>query len=345
MKQKIIMIAALMITLLCGCSDKKTLHIYTWADYIDPEFVTQFEKENDCKVVIDTFDSNETMFAKLMASGNSGYDICCPTEYYIQILKDADLIEKLNTSKLKNVVNNFDKRFLNKYDRLEWHIPYAFSCTGILYRKDKFPNATFKKWDDMFTSQYIGRICMLNDIREIIGIALKQNGYSVNSVNMKELSKAVDTVLEWKKTCKKMDNESYKVDIANSTMFITMGYNSDAIQLVSEMPDEIGFAVPDCGTTSSIDTFVVMKSAPQKELAYKFLNALFERNAAIKNSEYICAPMLIENLAEGLSDEAKSNPFMVVTDDMLKKCENILDVGDNLVLYNKAWDEIKKVSE
>ena len=45
----------------------KTLHVYTWADYIKPELVQRFEQENDCKVVIDTFDSNEAMYAKLKA--------------------------------------------------------------------------------------------------------------------------------------------------------------------------------------------------------------------------------------------------------------------------------------
>ena len=63
-------------TLHCGKS-KQTLHLYTWADYIKPELVQRFENEQNCQVVIDTFDSNEAMYAKLKA-GASGYDVIVP---------------------------------------------------------------------------------------------------------------------------------------------------------------------------------------------------------------------------------------------------------------------------
>lgn len=329
---------------LCGCKEKQTLHIYSWADYIDPSIVEQFEKENDCKVIIDTFDSNETLFAKLMA-GASGYDICCPTEYIIPLLKNVDMIDKIDISKVPNVVKNFDSRFTNQFDRLEWHIPYAFSCTGILYRKDKFPNKTFKTWNDMFSDEFQHKICMFDDIREVLGVALKENGYSINSTNLKELLIAVKTARTWKSKVRKMDNEAYRFGIASGEFNIAMGYNSDAIQLLFEKPDEIGFVVPECGTTSCVDSFVIMKESQNKELAYKFLNFLYERNNAIKNCEYICSPMIISNLHADLSEEYQKNEFMSISDDLLNKCENIKDLGEHFELYNTMWDHVKKIHD
>ena len=61
---KLALTAGLAISLI-GCTPKTNLYVYTWADYIDPELIQKFEDENNCKVVIDTFDSNETMYAKL----------------------------------------------------------------------------------------------------------------------------------------------------------------------------------------------------------------------------------------------------------------------------------------
>ena len=76
-----------------GCSDNKPkLHIYTWADYIDPDVVQAFEDSHCCKVSIDTFDSNEAMFAKLK-SGAAGYDLITPTSYFIDILVENDIIQ------------------------------------------------------------------------------------------------------------------------------------------------------------------------------------------------------------------------------------------------------------
>lgn len=330
----------LLASALCGCSKKETLHIYTWSDYIDPEFIENFEKENNCKVVIDTFDSNETMYAKLKA-GAAGYDICFPTEYFIPLLKNENIIEELDISMLPNVVKNIDLRFC-KNDNLKYYIPYAFSYTGILYRKDKFPNVKFQLWNDMFELQSVARVCMFDDIREIIGLALKEHGYSVNSTNQLEISRATKIAHRWKRCVVKMDNESYKNGIANGEVDIAMGYNSDAIQLILEMNDNIGFTVPSItGTTSSMDTIVILKSSKKKELAYKFINALYEKNNAVKNCEYICAPMPIQNLAKNLSDEFKYNEYMIISDKLLKQCETINDVGSNLDMYNKAWDKIK----
>ena len=329
-------------TLLIGCKkdEQKILRIYTWTDYIDPKFVEQFEKENNCKVVIDTFDSNETMFSKLMID-NCNYDICCPTEYYIPILKNAELIEKLDTTKLINVINNFDPRFLNKLERLEYHIPYAVSCTGIIYRKDIYPNITIKDWNDIFSNKFKNKIYILDDIREIIGLALKQNNFSVNSTKIKELSIAIETAKDWKNKCQLMDNEAYKNKIINNDLDLAMCYSSDAIQIIINNQDKFDFIIPDCGTTVSVDTFVILKQSKNKDLAYKFLDTLYKKENAAKNSEYIGSPMLIYNLSSLLSEKYKNNKYMNFTDEMIKKYENILDIGNNLFLYNKAWDEIK----
>ena len=63
------------------------LHVYTWADYIRPDLISRFEKENGCRIVIDTFDSNEAMYAKLKA-GASGYDVVTPSSYMVKIMQD-----------------------------------------------------------------------------------------------------------------------------------------------------------------------------------------------------------------------------------------------------------------
>ena len=71
--------------LLAGCAKKETLHVYTWADYISPDVVSAFEEKYNCKVVIDTFDTNEAMYAKLKA-GSAGYDIMFPSSYMVKLM-------------------------------------------------------------------------------------------------------------------------------------------------------------------------------------------------------------------------------------------------------------------
>jgi spermidine/putrescine transport system substrate-binding protein len=330
------------LSIICGCGeDKPKIYIYTWADYINPDLIQQFENENNCKVVIDTFDSNETMFAKLMAGAN-GYDIIMPTEYIIPQLVNADLLEKLDLNKLPNVTNNFDNLFKNEFS-LKYTVPYAFGCTGILWRKDKCPpDLTFQDWNEMFDSRLKGRISIMNDVRELLGITLKMNGYSANSINPKELDAAVITARKWKNACSKMDNEAYRTGIPAAEFYVAMAYSSDAIQLMCDGCDDyLGYSIPTNGTTASVDTFCIMKKSLSKDLAYKFVDMFYSLSNAVQNAEYNGVPMPVVGLYDALSDKYKRISLMKITNDIKMKCENIKDISSNLDLYSKAWDSVK----
>jgi spermidine/putrescine transport system substrate-binding protein len=178
------------------------------------------------------------MLAKLMAGG-TGYDVIMPTEYIMKALVDGDFIDKVDTNLLPNVVKNFDKKFASEWS-LRYDVPYAFSCTGIIWKKDKVPSdLTFEDWNDLFDSRLNGHICIMNDIREVLGIALKMNGYSVNSTNDAELKKATELAKTWKNKCEKMDNEAYRTGIPAGEFYAAMAYNSDAIQLVVDEGDAV----------------------------------------------------------------------------------------------------------
>lgn len=340
MKTKLLA-AALACAVLCGCNDDRPkLYVYTWADYIDPELIAEFEEKNRCSVVIDTFDCNESMFAKLMA-GAAGYDIVMPTEYVIGWLVQAGLIDKVDQSKLPNATKNFDRMFATPW-AFEWDVPYAFSCTGILWRKDKAPaDLKFDDWSDMFDERLKGRVCMMNDIREILGIAMKYNGASGNSVEQKDLDEAVETARKWKSRATKMDNEAYRTGIPSGEFVTAMAYNSDAVMILADDPDAYGYSVPTNGTMSSMDVFCVMKDSKNKELAHRFIDMFYELPNAVRNSEYNAAPMPVAGLYNALSDKYKAIPFMRVTDELKARCEDIKDVGDKLEMYSKAWDKVK----
>jgi len=329
-------------TWLCLDRTPKTkLYIYTWADYIDPDLVGEFEKENSCEVVIDTFDSNESMYAKLKA-GAIGYDIITPTEYIMPQLVEANLLEAMDLTMLSNVVENLDPLFKTKWT-LEWNVPYCFSCTGILWRKDKVPSdLTFLDWSELFDDRLKGRICIMDDIRELIGLGLKMNKCSVNTVDPVEIDRAADLAKRWKGKAAKMDNEAYRIGVPSGEFSAAMAYNSDAIMLLAADGGEaFGYVVPTNGTISSMDVMCVLKTSRNKELAFKFMNMLYEKDNAVSNSEYNGAPMPIKGLYEALSDKYKAIPLMNITKEFKSRCEDIEDVGEALEIYSKAWDKVK----
>src|SRR4051812_2512912 len=73
------------------------LHIYAWADEVPQAVLDDFSKATGIEVTLDTFDSNESLIAKLEA-GASGYDLIEPSQYAVQILEKKGLVEPLDHS-------------------------------------------------------------------------------------------------------------------------------------------------------------------------------------------------------------------------------------------------------
>lgn len=333
--------AALFAVFALGCSEKPKLYVYTWADYIDPGLIQEFEKENGCQVVIDTFDSNEAMFAKLMAGGQ-GYDVLMPTEYMMRPMVEAGLVSKLDPEKLPNARKNVDGKFKTEWT-FEYDVPYAFSCIGVLWRKDKIPaGKEFKDWEELFDPDLGGRVCMMNDVREIIGLGLKVNGYSVNSTNDAEIAKAVETARRWKGHVSKMDNEAYRTGVPAGEFVAAMAYNSDAIMLLADDQETLGYSVPTNGAPASVDVMCVAADSKSKDLAYKFIDMFYSLPNAVRNAEYNGTPMPVSGLYDALSDKYKAIPFMRVSEELRARCEDIKDVGPALEKYSKAWDAVKR---
>ncbi|HNX22466.1 MAG TPA: spermidine/putrescine ABC transporter substrate-binding protein [Spirochaetota bacterium] len=323
-----------------SCSKgKETLHIYNWADYMNPAVITKFEQKYNCTVVMNYFDSNEALYAKLKA-GASGYDILFPSGYMAKIMYEQKMIKEIDHSKLKNI-KNLDMPFIKKAldPELKYSVPYMVTYCGIAYNKKKVKNFR-PSWSMYDRTDIAGRMTLLNDLREVIGAALKFNGYKYNTVNDTELAKAKETVIRWKKNIAKFDVDEAKRGLSSGEFFLIQVYNGDAIQLMSENPD-IAFALPEEGTSISQDDFVIPESSKNTDLAYKFIDFLLEPENAKDNMEFVY--YLSPNLEAQklMSKEFMTDPAINPPASVLKKCDYLMDLGENNMKYSELWDKIK----
>ena len=327
------------------------LHIYTWSDYIAPEVIAGFEKGLGVKVVVDTFDSNEAMYAKLKAGG-TGYDIMMPSSYQIgQMAKDG-MIDKLDHAKCPNVKKNFDVSYAPQVvdPSFGYSAPYSVTYTGFMYLKDKIPHGVDpESWSVLGVAALKGRITLLDDIREVIGAGLMSLGYSINSTNPKEIDAAVAQVLKWRGNIRKFDSESYKTEVPGGATWLGLGYSTDVTQVIvgdeeSGAParDDIGFALPKEGFTIAFDEMVIAKDAKRKDLAYAFINYIYDGEVAKVNMEYICGPNPVKPGIEALDDGYRS--LIIIDKEKIARgpvLRGFSDRPDVMELYNKAWDKIK----
>jgi len=330
--------------------DGGELHIYTWCDYIAPEVIESFEKALGVRVVVDTFDSNEAMYAKLKAGG-TGYDIIMPSSYQIAMMAKEGMVDALDHKKIPNVRKNFDPSFKNQIldPSFKYNVPYAVTYTGFMYAKDKVPvGADVNSWAILGNPSMKNRISFLDDIREVIGGALMYLGYSINSKNPAEIDAAVAQVLKWRVNIRKFDGESYKTEVPSGATWIGHGYSTDTTQVIvgdeeSGAParDDIGFALPKEGFTIAFDEMVVAKDAKRKDLAYAFINYIYDGDVAAANMNYICGPNPVRPGIEQLDDDYRK---LIILDEATLKRGQVLDHFNDptvMELYNKAWDKIK----
>ena len=177
-----------------SCNKSNVLHIYNWADYIPEDVIKEFEKEYNCKVVYDTYASNEEMFAKIK-SGGTGYDIIFPSGDHVKMMIMEGLLEKLDMSKIPNF-NNLNPVVLSKttYDpNHEYSVPYMMGTTGLIVNK-KYLKDFEKSWSIYERKDLKDKMTLLDDMREVFGAALKYLGYSVNTTNPEEIEKAKQVI-------------------------------------------------------------------------------------------------------------------------------------------------------
>ncbi len=316
-----------------------TLHVYTWADYVNPDLVKRFEKEHACNVVIDTFDSNETMFAKLKA-GATGYDLIFPTSYMVKVMNDQGMLLPLDHPLLPNA-KHVDPEVLAKvYDtKMQHSVPYTLGYAVIAYRKDKVKNVE-PSWSMFARGDLKKRMTIFDDMHETLGAALKYLGYSLNSRDEKQLAEARDVVIGWKRNIAKFDNEGYKAGLDSGEFLVVQGYSGDLWQVAQEN-EKVVIVIPKEGVSVGCDEMVIPKSAAHPKLAHTFINFLLDPDVSAENMEWM--GYLCPNTAalKKVDKEFLKNPAITIPDDLKAKCEVLEDLGADLPKWTKAWDEVK----
>ncbi|MFN6018425.1 MAG: spermidine/putrescine ABC transporter substrate-binding protein [Verrucomicrobiota bacterium] len=323
----------------CGKGKQPELKIYSWADYIDPELVAEFEQAQSCRLVIDAFDSNESMHAKLSA-GATGYDVVVPSSYMVKTLVRENMLLPLDHSKLPNL-KHVDAGYLQRAldPGMKHSVPYMMAPTCMAWLSSKVNNAeaSYRMFD---RTELKGRITLLDDMREVLGAALRSLGFSINTKDPAQLAQARDVVIRWKKNIAKFDSEQYKSGIASGEFHLVQGYAGDLLQVAGDNPD-IVVKIPQEGTAFTCDDLCIFKDSKAVDLAHRFIDFLIEPRVAAKNMEYIAYRAPNQSAYAMLSEEFRGNEVLFPSEEVFAKCEPIDDLGDALALWSGMWDAVK----
>ncbi len=321
-------------------SNLPQLNIYIWSDYLSPRLINGFERECHCHVNYDYYDSNEALLAKLQA-GNSGYDLVVPSDYMVQILIQQGLLAPLDKSKLPNIWKNVDPRFLGlPFDpHNDYSVPYAWGTTGLAYRSD-LVKAKVDSWDVMFNPRYAGHILLLDDMREVFGMALKKLGYSLNSTDPEQIRQARDLLMKEKPLVRGYNSSNFEQDLVAGDAWIAQAYNGNLTFAMRDEPS-IRYVIPKEGCTISVDCACIPRDAVHTKLALEFINYFHRPEVA---AEFIndCGFNTPNMLAPRYVDKWLLRNQAVFPDPAsLGHCEFMREIGPAVKLYDRYWTEIK----
>lgn len=324
----------------CNKDDDKVLHLYNWTYYTPDSIIEQFEEETGYKVVIDNFSSNEEMFAKLTAGGGSGYDIIFPSADYTSIMIKLNMVQKLDHSLMPNLqyVSPLVKEKATYDPNMDYAVPYFMGAAGIAVNTEKVPADYSRDWSIFADTRIAGKMSMLDDMREVMGDALKTLGYSVNTSNEAEIAEAARIVnYEWKPNLVKFDAESFGKAFSRGEFVVVHGYQENVIEELTEAQlEKVDFFLPPGGGSMYVDNMVIPNGAKNVEAAHAFINFIHQPDIyAIFLDEFYFPPTTNTHAAQYM----ETTP-LYTADDMVNY-EILDDLGESLEIYNTFWQDIR----
>ncbi len=285
-------------------SKERVVNFYNWSDYVDPTVFDAFTKQTGIAVRYDTFDSNDTLEAKLLA-GNSGYDVVVPTAYFLARQIAAGIFQQLDKSKLPNLANAWPEiaKQLAVYDPgNRYAVNYMWGTTGIGYNVKKAreilePDTAIDSWDYVFNPDKIAKfqtcgIHLLDSSDDIMSAGLHYLHLDPNTSDPGDLQKVTDLLMRIRPYVRKFHSSEYLNALATGEICFVVGFSGDVKQAQKRAAEaksgiELGYSIPKEGAQLWFDNLAIPKDAPHPVEAHELIDYLLKPEVAAKNTNYV----------------------------------------------------------
>jgi putrescine transport system substrate-binding protein len=285
--------------------DKGEVHIYNWNDYFAEDTLPNFQKESGIRPVLDVYDSNEVLEAKLFA-GSSGYDLVFPTArpFAARHVK-AGLYLPLDKSKLHGL-DKLDPAIMSSLAAIDPDnahvVPYMWGTSGLGINVAKVKaalgdDAELDTWGLVFDPAKAAKlagcgISLLDDPTEVFSAALAYLGKNPNSLEQADLDAAAELLKAAYPHIRYFHSSQYQSDLANGDLCVAHGYSGDVMQAKNRAEEagngvEIGYVIPREGASLWTDVMAIPKDAPNPDGAHAFIAYLLQPKVIADASNYV----------------------------------------------------------
>ncbi|MCB1340461.1 MAG: polyamine ABC transporter substrate-binding protein [Pseudooceanicola sp.] len=311
------------------------VRVYNWSDYIDESLLTKFQEETGIDLIYDVFDSNEVLETKMLAGG-SGYDVVVPTGTFLQRQIQAGAFQKLDKSKLPNLVNMWDaiSERTAQYDPgNEYSINYMWGTTGIGVNTGKVaevlgPDAPIDSLELVFNPANMEKLAacgvhFLDAPTEMIPAALKYIGENPDAQDIETIEKAEAVLMAVRPYVQKFHSSEYINALANGDICVAFGWSGDILQARDRAAEanngvEIAFNAAKEGALMWFDMMAIPVDAPNPDGAHKFLNFIMDAQNMAAASNYVYYANGNKASQEFLEEDVIGDPAIYPTEETVK---------------------------
>lgn len=324
-----------------AAGEKQKLVIYNWTEYLPESALTAFSKETGIEVEYATYESNESMYAKLKLLDGKGYDLVVPSTFYVEKMRKEGLLQPINKAALKNYANLDSFSMGKAHDpNNEYSVPYLWGTTSIVVNGDDIDASKIKKWADLWNPEYKGKVLLLDDVRDIFFIGLRVCGFNDNSTNEAEINCAYEKLKSLMPNVKAFNSDSPKTLLIRGDVSIGAVWSGEAFKASQEMKN-LQYIYPEEGAVVWIDSFVIPKGAANVDAAHKFIDFMLRAESGKASIEELgyAAP---NTATLPLLDESLRNNKIIFPDkEDIARGSIHQDIGDGVLIYQKYWDLLK----
>ena len=318
------------------------LKVYHWFEYIPPELVSKFQAETGINVTIDTYESNEAMLASLKAGRLGEYDVAVPGDYMVKIMIDQGLLDSFTPDEIPNF-DNIQKQWLDvPFDKGRKHsIPYQWGSTSFSVNRDVYKgdiNTLAIIYDP--PAELKGRINVLDSQGEVLALGSMYLGIPQCTQDRDQLRALMDMLLKAKANWASFGSDIAKDVLVSGDAAAGMIYNGFSSKARAEGAN-IEYAYPKEGAVVWMDNVVLLKDAPNRENALKFMNFLLDPENAAAVTNYAAYTAGVEGVDPFLADEIRNspenNPPESAQFEFVEACEE-----ETQRLYDTIWTNLKR---
>ncbi|MGL5009096.1 MAG: extracellular solute-binding protein [Paracoccaceae bacterium] len=319
------------------------LKVYNWFEYMPQELLDKFEAETGITVTIDTYDSNESMLASLKAGKLGQYDVAVPGDFMVGIMAADGLLDSFTPEEMTNLGNIAPQWMDVPFDPGRTHsIPYQWGSTSFAVNRDVYSGdiATLGMIFDP-PDELKGKINMFDSQNEVLVLGSLYLGIPQCTADREQLMALSEMLMNAKQHWASFGSDISKDVLVSGDAAAGMLYSGFSVKARAEGAN-IEYSYPREGHVLWMDNMVLLKDAPNRDNAIKFMNFLLEPENAAALSNYAAYPNGIAGSEPFLDDSIKTSPENNPPPDatpgvFAQACDQ-----ETQQLYDAIWTNLKK---